>query len=273
MNLQLEKKHVLAMIGLGLLSILVYMGAYFLYISPLKGSIALKESHLKTEQKLSGTLEARLAAASGSDFNSTAELQKLLPVDPMTEQLVLDLEKAEVISDSYITSMEFNHDGENASASQAIDAGQQNSAAETAAGQNQGVETISANDEQQITFPEGVSKTSITVIVESDGYFSLEKFLATLENLQRIVLVDSISFSGPEEITSLSDNDNNIKMTLTINTFYLSGLDDLNTERPKIETPAPANKRDPFPAFGDYSKDNVKDQEQSTDESSETDGN
>jgi type IV pilus assembly protein PilO len=270
MNLQLEKKQVLAMIGLGLLAILVYMGAYFLYISPLKGSIALKESQLKNERKLSETLETRLSAAGGSDFNSTVEFQKLLPVDPMTEQLVLDLEKAEVISDSYITSMDFDYDGEMTSAAPAVDTGQQNSTAETAAGQNQRVETISA---QQINLPEGVSKTSVKVTVESDGYFSLEKFLATLENLQRIVLVESITFSGPEEITSLSDDDNKITMTLTINAFYLSGLGDLNAERPKIETPAPANKRNPFPTFGDYSEDKRKDHEQSSEETSETDGN
>jgi type IV pilus assembly protein PilO len=272
MNLQLEKKLVLTMIGLGLLAILVYLGAYFLYISPLKGSIELKESQLKTEQKLSETLQAGLSVASGSNFNSTVELQKKLPVDPMTEQLVLDLEKAEVISDSYITSMEFNHDGEIASQEQVSNSEKQSSEAETANGQNQGVETISANNAPQVNLPEGVSKSSVTVTVEADGYFSLEKFLATIEDLQRIVMIEAMSFSGPEEITSLSDNNSKITMTVTINTFYLSDFDVLKAESPKIETPAPANKRNPFPTFGDYSEDNLVESEKST-ETSEMDGN
>ncbi|WHX39479.1 hypothetical protein QNH36_17615 [Mesobacillus sp. AQ2] len=273
MNLQLEKKHIMTMLATGLLAILIYIGGFVLYISPLKGSIALKESQLKTEQKLSKTLESRISTASGSDFNSTVELQKKLPVDPMTEQLVLDLEKAEVISDSYITSMEFNHDGEIASHEQASNSGKQSSEEETANGQNQGVETISANNAPQVNLPKGVSKSSVTVTVESHGYFSLEKFLATMEDLQRIVMIEAMSFSGPEEITSLSDKNSKITMTVTINTFYLSGVDDLKAESTKIETPAPANKRNPFPTFGDYSEDNLIESEKSTDETSEMDGN
>ncbi|BDG36959.1 hypothetical protein [Saccharococcus caldoxylosilyticus] len=46
---------------------------------------------------------------------SIVALQKKIPVKPLTEQLLLDLEKAEVVSDSMITSISVS-EGENAAA-------------------------------------------------------------------------------------------------------------------------------------------------------------
>jgi type IV pilus assembly protein PilO len=268
-NLQLEKKHIMILISLIFFSILLYFGAHFLYIAPMEESLALKKSQLKTEQQLNKTLETRLSTASSSDFNSTMELQKTLPVDPMTEQLVLDLEKAEVVSNSYITAMEFSKDG------QIVDSEQSNEQ-ETTESNNavQGTESVSEVDIQPIQMPDGVSKTSVLVTVESASYFELEKFIATLEELQRIVMVESISFTGPEEILSLADEESKIKMELILNAFYLSGFDDLKSDNPKIETPAPANKRNPFPTFGDYSEDNLVEPEESeVDDTEGTDEN
>lgn len=247
MNLRLEKKNIIILVAAAMFAVLLYVGAYLLYITPLKDSLAMKESQLKSEQQLSTTFETRLASAN-SDINSTVELQKMLPVDPMIEQLVLDLEKAEVVSNSYITSMEFNN-GENEASSEA-------QSGET---QAQGTATVTTEDssEPSLPLPEGLAKTAVTITVESDNYFDLERFIETLENLKRVVMVDSISFSGPEEINSLSDESSPVVMNLTVNSFYLSGLDDLKDNNPKIETPEPANKRNPFPTFGDYSDENL----------------
>lgn len=260
MNLRLEKKNIIILTAAVLLAVLVYVGAYFLYISPLKGSLALKESQLKSEQQLNTTIETRLASADTNDI-STVELQKKLPVDPMIEQLVLDLEKAEIISNSYITSMEFNSD---TAQDATLLAESQAQGTET---QTQENETITADetDIPAIPMPEGVAKTTVTLTVESDTYFDLERFIETLEKLKRVVVVDSISFSGPEEIDSLSDEASPIIMTLTVNSFHLSGLDDLKDTNPKIETPEPANKRNPFPTFGDYSEENLTEEEGSED--------
>lgn len=255
MSLRMEKKHISILLAAAFLAILLYLGAFFLYITPLKGSLALKESQLKSEQQLSTAIEARLASANDSEFSSTMEMQKMLPVDPMTEQLMLDLEKAEVVSNSYIISMEFNNSSQSDMVIQAEENQKDNSAAEV---QDQGT-VIRTADTSKAAFkmPEGLAKSSVVIIVESENYFDLEKFIETLENLKRLVMVESIAFSGPEEIDSISGDDKPIKMTLTLNAFYLSGLGDLKDHNPKIETPEPANKRNPFPTFGNYSEENL----------------
>ncbi|MBT2643098.1 hypothetical protein J7I80_12735 [Bacillus sp. ISL-41] len=276
MNLRLEKKHYMILLAAAGVSIFVYLIAYYLYLNPLNTSLALKESQLKMEQELNTTLEARLAAVNETDFSSTAELQKRLPVDPMVEQLVLDIEKAEVISNSFVSSIEFN-----AKQQAGVPLEQETTSVEQADQQNNKSEDQVENtisevpvSNSQTMFPDGLLKTSVQINVKAENYFSLEKFIETLESLRRIVVVESISFSGPQESFAVSDEDVPIEMSLSINSFYFPELADLMDYNPKIQAPEPANKRNPFPTFGDYSEDNLIEQEQSKgDETVETDEN
>jgi len=263
MSLRLEKKHITILFIAALLAVLLYVGAYFLYMNPLKSSLSLKESQLKSEQQLGLTLETRLASVNGSDFSSTAEMQKLLPVDPMIEQFVLDLEKAEVVSNSYITSIVFT-DGEQGNFNVESESNQEEGSTETVQSEDIKKKGDSAGEVQKVDLrmPEGLAKTSATIGVEAANYFELEKFIETLEQLQRIVMVESIAFSGPKEMVSLSVEEEPIEMTLTVNTFYLPGLEDLKQYNPKVETPEPANKRNPFPTFGDFSEENLTEYDQ-----------
>jgi type IV pilus assembly protein PilO len=263
MSLRLEKKHIIILLIAALLAVLLYFGAYFLYLNPLKVSLSLKEGQLKFEQQLGSALETRLASVNDIDFSSTAEMQKLLPVDPMVEQFVLDLEKAEVVSNSYITSIEFT-DGEQGGINVESEPNQEEGSSEAVQSEDIKDEGTGAVEEQTVALPmpDGLAKTSATIVVEAANYFDLEKFIETLEQLQRIVMVESIAYSGPEEMVSLSDEEESIEMTLTVNTFYLPGLEDLMEYNPKVETPEPSNKRNPFPTFGGFSEESLTEYDQ-----------
>jgi len=262
MSLRLEKKHIIILIISSFLAVLLYFGAFLFYLNPLKTSLSLKESQLKSEQQLGEALATRLASAKDSDYSSTAEMQTLLPVDPMIEQFVLDLEKAEVVSNSYIASIDFT-DGEPSDLAAQIDANPEEESSKTVQSANQENPETTTNEDQKVSLnmPEGLAKTTATIVVNADNYFDLEKFIDTLENSKRIVMVESIAFSGPEEMTSLSDELEKLEMTITVNIFYLPGLVDLKDYNPKVETPEPANKRNPFPTFGDYSDENLTEDE------------
>lgn len=268
MNLRLEKKHYFILLAAAAASVFIYIIAFYLYINPMKSSLALKENQLNMEQQLNSTLEARLAAVNETDFSSTVELQKRLPVDPMVEQLVLDIEKAEIVSNSLVSSIEFNAEQQEGTPLQ--------QETTTAAEDESGDQVAVTESEVAVmgSQPEGLMKTSANIIVKAENYFGLEKFISTLESLRRVVVVESISFNGPEEVFTVSDEEVSIEMSLTINAFYFPNLVDLKDYNPQIQTPAPANKRNPFPTFGDYSEDNLIEQEQSDgDETEETDEN
>lgn len=271
MSLRLEKMHIIILVIAALIAVLIYLGAYFLYLNPLNTSLSLKESQLKSEQQLSAALETRLASVNDSDFGSTAEMQKLLPVDPMIEQLVLDLEKAEVVSNSYITSIEFTDSEQDELAAQTeVNLVEGSSEAVQSEEPEDSETSRDAEQTAALSMPDGLAKTSATIVVKADNYLDLEKFIETLESLKRIVMVDSISFDGPEEMVSLLDEEEQIEMTIEINTFYLPGLVDLKEYDPKVETPEPANKRNPFPSFGGFTEDNVTEDGKKEDSNAES---
>lgn len=262
MSLRLEKKHIIILLISSFLAVLLYFGAFLFYLNPLKTSLSLKEGQLKSEHQLGEALATRLASGKEIDFSSTAEMQTLLPVDPMIEQFVLDLEKAEVVSNSYIASIEFT-DGEPSDLAAKIDSNQEEGSSidVQSANQEDTGTTTNVNQKVPLNMPEGLAKTTATIVVNADNYFDLEKFIDTLENSKRSVMVESIAFSGPKEMTSLSDELEKLEMTLSVNIFYLPGLVELKEYNPKVETPQPANKRNPFPTFGDYSDDNLTEDE------------
>jgi type IV pilus assembly protein PilO len=94
-----------------------------------------------------------------------------------------------------------------------------------------------------------LKKLTVSLSVESPSYEDLEKFIDTLESLNRIVVVESISYSGGQEITSLDQEDEPLSYSLTISAFYMPSLTDLAAELPKIDAPAPAGKDNPLSQF------------------------
>lgn len=245
MKLRFPKKQRLIIGIVTLLVVLFIVYAQFFKLSPLKSDLANKQQSLESEQKL-------LEIVSQKTTEDTRELQKKLPVKPLQEQLILDLEKAENLSKSKINSMGFSKDADvNTTADQAT--------AENANGQQA---TTNQTDTNQATANQdtaaqqtasaqiaGLKKLTVSLSVESPTYEDLEKFIDTLESLNRIVVVESISYSGGQEITSLDQEDEPLSYSLTISAFYMPSLTDLAAELPKIDAPAPAGKDNPLSQF------------------------
>ena len=62
-------------------------------------------------------------------------------------------------------------------------------------------------------------------------------------------MVESISYTGGQEITSLDQEVKPISYSLTISAFYMPSLADLAADLPKIDAPAPAGKDNPLSEF------------------------
>jgi type IV pilus assembly protein PilO len=247
MKLRFSKKQSLIIGIVTLLIVLFLVYAQFFKLSPLKLDLANKQQSLESEQKLLEIDSQKKAEDTKKTTEDTRELQKKLPVKPLQEQLILDLEKAENLSKSKINSMGFSKDADvNTTADQAT--------AENANGQqattNQ-TDTNQATAAQQTASAQiaGLKKLTVSLSVESPSYEDLERFIDTLESLNRIVVVESISYSGGQEITSLDQEDEPLSYSLTISAFYMPSLTDLAAELPKIDAPAPAGKDNPLSQF------------------------
>jgi len=250
MKLRFSKKQGLIIGAVALILILFIVYAQFFKLAPLKTDLDLKQQSLESEQKLLEIVSQKNAEENQKTSEGTKELQKKLPVKPLQEQLILDLEKAETISDSKISSMSFSKDVDVSTAT----ADQSN--AENANGQQTTTDTSQTAATQDTTAQQaastqtaGMKKMTISLSVESPKYKKFEKFIETLESLKRIIVVESISYSGGQEITSLDQEDQPLTYSLTISAFYMPTLNDLAGELPKIDAPKPAGKDNPLSQF------------------------
>ncbi|MGB3261501.1 LysM peptidoglycan-binding domain-containing protein [Paenisporosarcina sp.] len=215
-NLTRKQKEIglIALSSLFCIALIAY--TYFTFYSPKKESLVVAETTLTTDRQVLFALEQQLADQPEIPVVSSLELQKKVPVDPLTELIMLQIEKAEVISQSLVQSVTFS----------------------------EGAFVIEAP-------PEGVETLQellVNMTVETPTYSTLETFIDELEKLDRILIVDSIQFSSPAEVTTDDQEEEKLLLTLSFSAFYRPDLIELLEEGPKVDTPAPADKVNPLPA-------------------------
>jgi len=190
--------------------------AYFTFYVPKKESLAVAETSLTTDRQVLFALEQQLADQPEIPIVSSLELQKKVPIDPLTELIILQIEKAEVVSDSLVQSIGFSE------GPFVIEA------------PPEGVETL-----QQLL---------VNLSIDTSSYATLEAFIDEIEKLDRILIVDNISFSSPGEVTIEELEPAKLQLSLSFTAFYRPDLLELLDEGPKVDTPAPADKSNPLPS-------------------------
>lgn len=256
MKLQFSKRDKWILAAGALLLVLIILYAQFFSLSPLKSDVSAKQQSLESEQKLLETISQKNAETTSQTAEDTKELQKKLPVKPLQEQLILDLEKAESLSNSKISSMGFSKDVDVSTAAADTNASnQQTSSTQATTNQSATTQTTTTqqttNQQTAAAQTPALKKLTVSLSVESPTYKDLEKFIETIESLQRIVVVESISYSGGQEITSLAQENQPLSFSLTISAFYMPSLTDLAAQLPKIDAPAPAGKENPLSEYPD----------------------
>lgn len=200
------------MISLSLLLLTLLSFALYIYVyKPLDDRREQLQTELQMEKKLLQTLQSKQTP---DELRvSIVELQKRIPVQPFIEQFLLEIEKAEVVSNSVVLSLTFQ-EGENVEGP-----------------------------------PTPIQKLTVNMVVRSPSYFALEQFIDVLERSKRIVSVDSLSFTGYEEWTTVMDEVPELSYSLTVSTFYAPELRQWIEQLPPLDLPQPSEKRNPFPSL------------------------
>lgn len=254
----MSKKNLL-FITLGIILICtVAAGGYFYFLQPLNNDMESKQAELDMANQQLTILENKLVNTSEETANSTMKLQQQIPVKRSVEQLMLDIEKAETVSNVTINSITMG----STSTDESIDTAQQapqetdenKDKVDNNANQDQtkGKETASTTvldeetEKQVAVLPSGVKKTPFTISGDAKTYFELEKFLESLQELPRKIKLDQLSFTGLNELMDAEQQNEKITFELSISSFYFPKLEDLRSELPPMDTPDIANKKNPF---------------------------
>jgi len=247
LTLRFTKKHLLSLAFIGLLLIGITALVLFLLVKPIETRIDTLESNIAMQEKFIEVLNQKKSAETTPVVSST-EIQKKVPVIPLVEQLILQIQEAELVSNSSISNMTFSE----SDFSPVVEENQQdtNEENETNEAEDTNDEENDA-DEQENTdnqpLIEGLKQVTVSLTVQSPGYFELERFLSMIENQTRITKVDSLNFTGKQEITTVTqDLEEPLIYAVTISSFYMPAFPELAPDAPKIEVPNPANKKNPL---------------------------
>ncbi|WP_312098090.1 hypothetical protein [Niallia sp.] len=234
-----------------LIIISLLAGMYFFYLQPKLAENNKKKEQIETEQQLLSVIETNIQEKKESGEKNTFELQKSIPIKPLTDQLLMDIEKAELISETTVQNMVFSN-GE-IDVDSTDDAGILQEQVDESTSLETDEETTAENTEETeipaIEMPSGMKEMTATLEIEAQDYFALEKFISEIENNERIVLVRNINFSGDKEKTTISIEEETDLVTfyVTFSVFYMPDLVDLQESLPKLDVPSPDNKINPFP--------------------------
>lgn len=253
----LTKKNWILFFATLLVIVLFFISMYFFLIRPKAATLEAKQTALETENSLLQTLEKQKVENTSAPEN-TANLQLKVPVDPLVEQLILDIEKAETLSNNTVTSIDFSDD--DVTAEQEIDSNEVNSETEEIDPDDYNInydinydinteENMEVMEEKQVLFPNGMKKITANLSVTAENYNNLKKFIDALEQGNRIIVVENISFSGQGEINDISQSENVIDFSVQLVAFYMPELQNLQDDLPNIDAPMPSNKIDPLNQF------------------------
>jgi len=261
MNLQVSKK-MMVLILIIIVTIGLLVGSYFYFLYPLKTEVKTLKDQLSTEEKLYDTLAQQVGKEKTTVLENSRYLQKRLPVESFLEQFMLDLERAEVVSNSLIEDMTFQ-DSE-VTENDIIIENPKDQGQNSGDGQNQEEEANQKDTNEQgqeatesPSLPNGIKRVTVNMTVTSKDYYDLQKFLDTIENFERVTKIDSLTLQGGKEILSLDDEIKELTYTVVLSTFYYPKLEELKNELPVFDVPPPSNKDNPLPT-GMYYKDDEK---------------
>ncbi|MEH7236190.1 hypothetical protein [Bacillus sp. JJ1562] len=250
MTLHFSRKQIIYLVLAMVFLFGVFYLTYFLLVKPVKLKIAQLENSVKTEQRLLEVISDQ-RTNEGPVISST-EIQKRIPVIPLVEQIVLDVGRAETLSESRVINMSYSESEFTIIDEIQPDELQEATNPDNATENNQGNNdngTDQQTEEEEVVDPElinGLNQITVTLQVQSPSYVELEKFLSALEHQTRITRVNSLSFTGTPELVSVDQVAEQLVYDVTISTFYMPKYTELADEAPKLTVPPPSNKKNPL---------------------------
>ncbi|MFP8782164.1 pilus assembly protein PilO [Planococcus plakortidis] len=209
-----KEKALIALAVLFLLALGFY--SYFLMYAPAKEAREQAQQSLRSERDVLMALQTQVKELPEGEAFSTLELQKKVSIDPLSELMVLQIEEAELISGTQVEAIQL---------------------AEADVSLPVPVEGL-----------ENLKEVETTVAFSAEDYNQITDFITEIETMERILVIESINFGANPEVREVVEETERLQVTLSFAAYYRPDLIALQDTVPKIDAPAPADKKDPLPA-------------------------
>ncbi|RAP74743.1 hypothetical protein [Paenibacillus montanisoli] len=242
---RIQKRNAALALLFVLLGVAFAMTYSFVIHAPSK-ELEQTKQQLEQEKQLLAAVDERLVKQQG-ELQSTLNLQRKLPVEPLIDQYLLDLEKVELLSGSQLQNIGISEGDAAALFANPNAAAAANVQTDTGGNQEaQGTTQEAQPQAEQTPDASAVKRLTFSLSVNTPDYSHMLKFVKKLEELQRVSKIDSFSFTGGQESAGAVPGGSGMKFTVTVSTFYVSQMDELKNGLPWVEYPKPANKSNPL---------------------------
>lgn len=223
---------------------------YYYVVLPKQDEMQAKQSAVSSLQAQIATLQQQIdeqkeVMALGESAN-VFDLRKKVPASRAVDELLRNIEEIDIIAGTRVSAMTFNnYDTLVASSAlqvptEATPSPEEDVANETPTDTQQtgdetpveGTETPTDVSQEELpvstisleSLPPSLQLMSINLSVETPSYTALIQFLQELEQLERTVRIDSVSYALPKEENLTSEDPTNIVVAeVMITTFYYTG--------------------------------------------------
>ncbi|RDI44153.1 LysM peptidoglycan-binding domain-containing protein [Falsibacillus pallidus] len=252
MNSKWNNRTVFLTGGIIVVILLFILSAWMLI--PKQKDIELLNKQLMEEKRLTADGKSSVVNKGNEELAvKTTELQKKIPVKPLIENFILNLEQAQITSGSKLLSVSIQDDGNPASTT-AAEGTDTNSAADLSKNLEKALQTENSQEtaipEKSVQLPQGINRVTINLQMEAPGFNELMDFLDSLEGMERIVSIDSVNFAGNREPRTTLDQGLPLTYNVILSIFYYPELEDLVKDLPVIDAPQPSHKVNPLVPTG-----------------------
>ena len=198
----------------------------------MESSVGSLHSEIATINEQITSIQEEQSRESSNEF----ALRKKVPDNREIDELLLNIEEIEYVSGSRIQSISFNNYDSLVSASgltdpNAVTATEENAEGQTEASEEQATDTTSETEEQTPptlvstiaveSLPVNLKLVTFEVGVESPNYEKLQQFIKEIEQLERVMHIDTIKYTLPGEENTYAENASDIvTATIQVTTFY-----------------------------------------------------
>ena len=223
-----------------LVAVLLF-AVYYYVLLPKQSEAGMIESSVNSLRSEISTLNEQIASVQESQSNADSNefaLRKKLPNNREIDELLLNIEEIEYVSGSRIQSISFNNYDSLVSTSSLTDPNavtetEENAEGQTEASEEQATDTDTTSEpEEPVTatpvstitvesLPVNLKLVTFEVGVESPNYGKLQQFVKEIEEIERVMHIDTIEYALPGEENTYAENASDIvSATIQVTTFY-----------------------------------------------------
>ena len=235
--MKLSSNNTTSILLLVMLVAALLFAVFYYIVLPKKDDVQSLKSSVNSLQTEIETLQGQIAAGEEEGSTEVAnvfEIRQKLPQSREIDQLLLNLEEIEYVTETRITSIGFNSYDALVSES-AIAPVPEEETAETEETTETETDIIEENETGETvetpvseiaaqTLPPELKLITFNLAIEAPVYEDIQHFIEEIENLKRIMHIDSISYSLPgEEGEFLEEGAETLNASIQVTTFYYEG--------------------------------------------------